>query len=474
MSSHNIRALLGLLLFPLFLFAQTPKPVQFIMDASGSMWGKAGAVTKIETARTVLGELMANLPEDQAVGLVAYGHRRERDCTDIEEILPISNTDKAAFSAAVDGLNPLGRTPLAQSATLVINQLRESGEAATVILLTDGIETCDGDLCQLVAAAKAEGIDFVLHIIGFDLGEEDRVPLACAAQAGEGLYLDAENAAELAAALETATTLDVEAGEATLAVRSRKDGELRDAAIYVYVAGTEEDIAGQRTYASPQTNPVSFHLPAGEYDVRAQLVGERALAPQWQRGIVINADEPDTLDFDFTTGQVSVKVTENGELHDATLRIYAADDGPEVFSSRTYTSEGSNPKRVDLSPGIYRIVLMSVSIEGAGKEYVIEEVEVAPGSEQDLGHEFPSGLLRVQVTKGGALCDAIVSLRNSEGRSVDQGRTYRSESSNPKTFRLSPGVYELSARATRSEGDYQATRTVTVIAGETVVEVIEW
>ena len=58
--------------------------ILFILDASGSMWGKLDGKEKIVIAREVMEELINGLPEGVHVGLEVYGHRRKGDCEDIE------------------------------------------------------------------------------------------------------------------------------------------------------------------------------------------------------------------------------------------------------------------------------------------------------------------------------------------------------------------------------------------------------
>ena len=60
----------------------------FVLDASGSMWGRVDGEPKIDVARRVLGGLVRDLPADVSVGLQAYGHPRKDDCNDIEILAP--------------------------------------------------------------------------------------------------------------------------------------------------------------------------------------------------------------------------------------------------------------------------------------------------------------------------------------------------------------------------------------------------
>ncbi len=172
----------------------------FILDGSGSMWGQIDGVPKIATAKEALKGLAADLSETVNVGLMAYGHRREGDCGDISLILPPGAHAPAAMSRAVDGVVPRGKTPIADALSQAATAF--SGDrASNVLLVSDGLETCNGDPCAAAAALAARGIDTRVHVVGFDLSSEEAAALACIAREGNGLYLTASNAAELNEAL---------------------------------------------------------------------------------------------------------------------------------------------------------------------------------------------------------------------------------------------------------------------------------
>ncbi|MFT6783464.1 MAG: Ca-activated chloride channel family protein [Saprospiraceae bacterium] len=86
-----------------------------------------------------------------------------------------SNHDQ--IRSVLKNINPIGRTPLAAAALKVIDQIKNSNNAATIILVSDRAKPCGGNLCTVVKAAKEAGIDFVLHIVGFDIGESDKLAL---------------------------------------------------------------------------------------------------------------------------------------------------------------------------------------------------------------------------------------------------------------------------------------------------------
>jgi Ca-activated chloride channel family protein len=172
-----------------------------VMDASGSMWGQIDGKTKIEIARETLAGVLPSIPDDMELGLIAYGHREKGVCTDIEQIVAPATGTRGAIAEAVNGLNPKGKTPLTAAVRQAAEALKFTEEKATVILVTDGIETCEADPCAVASELEKLGVDFTAHVVGFGLSEEEGRQVSCLAENTGGLYLQAEDAAELTEAL---------------------------------------------------------------------------------------------------------------------------------------------------------------------------------------------------------------------------------------------------------------------------------
>ncbi|MDA8019897.1 MAG: VWA domain-containing protein [Thermoanaerobaculia bacterium] len=449
------------------LVAADARDLVLVLDASGSMWGRMGGSEKIVIARQVLGDLIADLP-DGDVALVAYGHRREGDCADIETLVPLSTLDRSGLKTVIDGIQPRGKTPLTASTQVAIDVVKERSSPATVILVSDGVETCGGDPCATVRAAREAGVDFVLHVVGFGIKEGDVAPLECAAQAGGGLYFPADDAGALADALQRAVEPPV-MPDARLLVRAVGSDGLLDALVTVTRDG--EDVATGRTYTSADTNPRVFGLAAGIYDVEVAAVGIPGASPVRFSGIELRAgDEVERL-ADFRSGEISVRVTRNGELSDATVRVRRTDSGDQVTASRTYRRPQSNPDILTVTPGIYDVEIGSVEIAGKPTR-VWNSVQVDSGERTELSHEFSSGVLRLGATSGGELIDAVVRVLRAEGGQVAQGRTYTDPKSNPKTFVLTPGSYSVSVKPVGQTSLNPREFTVQVEVGATVEEIV--
>lgn len=175
-----------------------------VYDASNSMWGQIEGEAKVTIARRVLADLVRDWDASEPLGLVAYGHRREGDCTDIETVVPVGAVDRDALLARIESISPKGHTPLTEAVRHAAEALRYRDVPATVILVSDGIESCNADPCELATELAGAGINFTAHVIGFGVGDADQAQLACIAENTGGRFFAASDAAGLQAALDQA------------------------------------------------------------------------------------------------------------------------------------------------------------------------------------------------------------------------------------------------------------------------------
>ena len=199
-----------------------------ILDASGSMWAQLDdGKSRIEVARDVLGDFLSARDPAQPLGVIAYGHNRKGDCTDIEVLANVGQQDGGALGARLRALNPRGKTPLADALRLAASQIPTTSEEADIVLVTDGLETCGGDVCAVAAELAASGIPVRAHVVGFGLSEGEIAQISCVADATGGLLLSTQSGDELADALirttAPVTDQDVPAGQALMNVTIRAD-----------------------------------------------------------------------------------------------------------------------------------------------------------------------------------------------------------------------------------------------------------
>lgn len=206
-----MRATLFLPLLPLLplvacvpVHAQAPAVSRsiLVLDASGSMWGQIDGQPKIAIARQAVGTMLDGWNGGE-LGLMAYGHRRKGDCEDMELLIEPAGFDATAIRQQADALNPKGMTPISAAVRQAAEHLRFTEHKATVILVSDGEETCNADPCALGEELERLGIDFTAHVVGFDVqaGSTAETQLRCLAEATGGHYLKADDAGELNHAL---------------------------------------------------------------------------------------------------------------------------------------------------------------------------------------------------------------------------------------------------------------------------------
>lgn len=174
-----------------------------LIDASGSMRAKVGGKTKMDSAKQSVKEFARLLTDFSTISLRSYGNEGTGD--DKDKALSCSSTeqlyqgeyDQKAFDQAVNELEPAGWTPIALALNSVVEDIPTDADEVIVYIVSDGIETCDGDP---VAAAKSlidSDIQTIVNIIGFDVDNEGQKLLKEVAKAGGGEFTYVNSEQEL-------------------------------------------------------------------------------------------------------------------------------------------------------------------------------------------------------------------------------------------------------------------------------------
>ncbi|MBS8225976.1 vWA domain-containing protein [Vannielia litorea] len=181
------------------------------IDASGSMAGAAGSLSKMEAAKREGRSFLADVHEDIAVGLMVYGHKgtnqpegKAESCA-AREMVHGFDAPRDALEGAIAALRPVGYTPIAgalEEAGRIIAALPEGaqegeGPVPVVYLISDGEETCDGDPVAAARALIEGGVKTTVNTIGFAVNAQTEAQLQAIAEAGGGTYYPAEDASAL-------------------------------------------------------------------------------------------------------------------------------------------------------------------------------------------------------------------------------------------------------------------------------------
>jgi len=171
--------------------------VLFVFDGSGSMWGQVDGKAKIKMAKEAMAGLIRDFPEGTDMGLIAYGHRKQGDCGDIQTLAPVGSS-KETIIQAINSINPKGKTPLTKSIQFAAEQLKGRDAPTSIVVISDGKESCNADPCAAAKAVREAGVNLKVHVIGFDVKGDEAKQLQCIASNGGGKYFAAGNASELA------------------------------------------------------------------------------------------------------------------------------------------------------------------------------------------------------------------------------------------------------------------------------------
>lgn len=320
-------------------------------------------------------------------------------------------------------------TPLAYAATIVMDHLRDAKTRATIILVTDGIESCDGSICEVVSSAKEEGIDFRLHIIGFGLKSEETEPLKCAARAGDGQYFQATDAIDLGTVLNEATTATIDKPKGNVSVFTLKNGVPIDAVVKAY------DVIGKRAPISVRTyqDTAFFYLPPSKYNLEAAPLEGSDVKMVTVAGIESFEEKAVHQDISFDGGKVAISPTNNGAYWDCVVKLIDP-NGNVAATVRSYQT----PKEVEVNPGTYTITIQALAMDGINTYTEIENVAIKPGDITPVTYDFQTGTAFIEALVEGKSIDSGVTITEvSSGKNVSGGRTY----DRGKEFLLNPGTY---------------------------------
>lgn len=195
---------------PVTAYAETGANIALIMDASGSMEAKfSDGTSRIQAAKTAVVEFTESFPAESNISFRAYGHqshRSEKNCKDTQMLVPFGKMADVSqqIITASNGLTAQGYTPISHVLGLAAQDLALLEGTKTVVLVSDGKETCEGDPCVVAQNLADANVDLVIHTVGLGVDSQTRQQLQCIARVARGSYYDASSAAELSNSMQQA------------------------------------------------------------------------------------------------------------------------------------------------------------------------------------------------------------------------------------------------------------------------------
>ncbi|MEO0976595.1 MAG: VWA domain-containing protein [Pseudomonadota bacterium] len=417
---------LGLSAPPGPLNAQEPasdpdkRTVMMVLDGSNSMWGQIDGVAKISIAKTTMTDLIRDWDFSTPMGLMMYGHRRKDDCSDIEIISTPGFGDRQTFIQKVQSVSPRGKTPIAASLGLAaVSTGAYTGKKVDIVLVSDGLETCQRNPCQEVQVIKQLNVNFRAHVIGFDVNDVEFEQLQCIATSTGGQFFRANNAQELKEAITNtvAVVTDDGAGNASTGQGNDSAGQGNDSS----PIPTQEDpstlLYGKLCETCDRLKPLDVNwnvlkdgvqhhaglgviypedkhqFASGSYDVTARLFNSTAVA---KGKIEIGEDGQQIGALNLNAGSITtfalVNEADKQVAQTALYKFYPVVNG-EVGSeiASAFNNQGA-PAETWLNAGKYKV---TVSVGGNVTDST--EIELAAGDQVEHTFDLRSGTVAPKV-----------------------------------------------------------------------------
>ena len=352
-----------------------------VLDGSGSMWGQIDGVAKLEIARKTLREVLKGVPKSTELGLIAYGHREKGNCKDIELIVPVAFGTALTIADKVDNLKFLGKTPLSAAVQMAAEKLNYTEDKATIILITDGIETCNADVCALGNALEKQGLDFIAHVVGFGLSKQEGEQVACLANNTGGKYFNANDSDALLNALKDTVVVQP---KVTFIAIDQNDNELNSVLLNWLI----KDASGAIIHRRDSKVKTEATLEVGEYEISVlgdYIKGSKKFSYEHQDGnldqiiyVPVKVSEPPTASLVAPEkigagSEFEVVWTGPSDKNDFIAIVVAGEDEGSSISS-AYT-QNANPAKVTAPDGLGNYEIRYVHNK-TGKVLASREIEV--------------------------------------------------------------------------------------------------
>jgi Ca-activated chloride channel family protein len=442
-----------------------------ILDGSGSMWGRLAPANrpKIDIVRDKLGTLLA-APSSTRLGLISFGHRRRGDCNDVEMIAGPDSPRQDVLDP-ISKLSPRGPGPLTAALKMAADAIGQS-RPAQIIVVGDNADNCRQDSCAAAQEIAKMAPGVAIQVIGIGVPANERPRIACIAEATGGKFYDITDSIGLDAALDEATKLAV-LSPSGIAGAGPADGKptappppagasLRASAALAEGGALLKVPLAWRIYKAGGTtvlgqgvgNDISAKLPAGTYDIEAEIGGIKA-----RHTITIADGEAQSIIVALNAAHFGVHAqTARGGTPASTAVVMVSKGETPVALKRGGTID------LYLPPADYSVTV----VDGAARSAL--PMRLVAGDDKLLNFALQSGRLDVAATSanGSPLQEVLYTVETDDPESPNGRREVARSRSPQASFTLPEGTYYLGA----SSGNGTVSKRVAVGAGQTVTETL--
>lgn len=302
-------------------FSQEPNRyrILFVLDASGSMYGKWQGKLKMESAKKVLSKLVDSISTIPRVemALRVYGHQYQRNCEDTKLEVPFRANNSVAIKDVLQRINPKGITPIAFSLEQAAYDFPNTDNIKNIIILiTDGVEECGGDPCAVSAALQSKNVILQPFIIGLGIDPSLTGKFKCM-----GRYFNASSESSLSTIMKVvvSTVLDNTSIQVKLLDHNNK--------------ATETDV--NMTFSDINTGITHYNLihtldankQADKFVIDASPIYEikvHTIPPIYKKPVILKPGENNVVEIPAIQGYLKVQMNGSMYYKDLQCVVYKA------------------------------------------------------------------------------------------------------------------------------------------------------
>ena len=419
--------------------AQTPQQklpektrILFLLDGSGSMLARWENTYRIAVAKKLLSDLVDSLRSDQNLELALriYGHqydRRLRRCDDTKLETPFAKENHDRIISVLKTIGPKGTTPIAYALEQAANDFPNADESRNIIIIiTDGIESCDGDPCAVSLALQRKGIFLKPFIIGIGMDKNFEDQFGCM-----GSFYDAANINEFRKALDKALFQSL--GKTTVSV------ELLDINNQPFETNVNVSFINHFTntsafefvhYRDASGKPDSVEIdPVLSYDLVVNTIPAVR-----KNNIEIIAGQHNVLKIKSPQGNIRLEQPGHTEYQDGVMALIKKSNDPEILTTIQV-------------PGTEKLLVGNYDIECTTlPRRIFKNVRIHQSETTELNIDQPGVVNFVATAKG------IGSIYELFEDGSQQWIYNLNSNQNRNTVAIQPGKYKVVFRSEKAKG----------------------
>ncbi|HET8861303.1 vWA domain-containing protein [Marivirga sp.] len=423
--------------------------ILFLFDASGSMLAPWGNELRIDAAKRVLTDLVDSLKVNDKIELAlrAYGHltpSKEQNCEDTRLEIPFSPNNNDQIINRLKYIYPKGTTPIAYSLEQASKDFpRDNSYRNIIIIITDGIESCDGDPCAVSLELQKKDIFLRPFVIGLGMEQEFAAEFDCM-----GEYYNAKNISAFQSVLNGILSQSLSKTTASVELLDQNgrpvETDVNVSFINSFTGISEFDFIHFRDKnGKPDTVEVD---PVLSYDVVVNTI-----PPVVKRNVYLKGGTHNVINIKSPQGELKISQENTSEYDKDVQVLVKLSNQPEIIN--TQPIRASEKYLI----GKYDLEILTLP------KIKFNNVEIKQGITKNIDIPAPG---RINISYGSKGIGSLYSI-DEEGRQTWIKKLDLNGSN--LSFGIQPGTYKYVYRSERAMGSkYTQIKEFKVNSGQTL------